>query len=50
MATVHIDMQLPNAALHAVRAGDAAITAPGTVPKTAPAAPKHATTRPAQPA
>lgn len=40
----------PNAALHAAKAGEAAITAPGTVPKVKPAAAKQATVTPAQPA
>lgn len=50
MATVHADIQLPNAALHAARAGEAAIAAAGMVPNTAPAALKHATATPAHPA
>lgn len=49
-AAMHAASQAPNAALHAASAGVAAITAPGTVPKVKPAAVKHATATPAQPA
>lgn len=49
-ATIQAASHDPNAALHAASAGVAAIMAPGTVPNVNPAAEKHATATPAQPA
>lgn len=49
-AAMQLASQIPNAALHAAKAGVAAIIAPGTVPKVNPAAEKQATVTAAQPA
>ena len=45
----HFALQPAKAALQAAKAGVAAITAPGTVPKVTPAAEKQATAMAAQP-
>ena len=46
----HFALQPAKAVLQAAKAGVAAITDPGTVPKVKPAAEKHATVIAAQPA
>lgn len=49
-AAIQLASQIPNAVLQAAKAGVAAITAPGTVPKVTPAAAKQAHTTAAHPA
>lgn len=49
-ATIHADSHAAKALLHAANAGVAEMIEPGTVPNVKPAAAKHATTTPAQPA